>query len=165
MSDFSSLMSTSVLVLPSLQALIDENLVTKDFLEPAYQTSAGLDLYNAGDSLTVNSETKQNLLIPTGIKVMIPKGYVGLIFERSSVVKSPLKVRAGVIDSGYTGEVFVNCIAIGAASITLARGTKLPFQLIVVPFIGFSAIDEKNYTVLTTGSLRGEKAIGSSDGR
>ena len=43
----------------------------------------------------------------TGVHVEIPKGYVGLIFPRSSVYKYDLDLSncVGVIDSGYTGEI------------------------------------------------------------
>jgi len=43
----------------------------------------------------------------TGIAVEIPKGYVGLLFPRSSVSKKDLQLAnsVGVIDSNYRGEV------------------------------------------------------------
>ena len=43
----------------------------------------------------------------TGIALNIPAGYVGLLFPRSSVSKTPLALAncVGVIDPGYTGEV------------------------------------------------------------
>ena len=43
----------------------------------------------------------------TGISVQIPVGYVGLIFPRSSISKTPhsLANSVGVIDSNYTGEI------------------------------------------------------------
>lgn len=43
----------------------------------------------------------------TGLSIEIPEGYVGLIFPRSSISKTPhtLANSVGVIDSGYTGEI------------------------------------------------------------
>jgi dUTP pyrophosphatase len=43
----------------------------------------------------------------TGIAVKIPEGYVGLLFPRSSISKTPhtLCNSVGVIDSNYTGEI------------------------------------------------------------
>lgn len=43
----------------------------------------------------------------TGLAVEIPKGYMGLIFPRSSISKTPhtLANSVGVIDSDYRGEV------------------------------------------------------------
>jgi dUTP pyrophosphatase len=47
-------------------------------------------------------------LVGTGISMEIPKGYVGLIWPRSGLaVKKGVDVFAGVIDSGYRGEIKV----------------------------------------------------------
>lgn len=43
----------------------------------------------------------------TGLAFEIPKGYVGLLFPRSSVSKTDLSLAncVGVVDSGYRGEI------------------------------------------------------------
>jgi dUTP pyrophosphatase len=43
----------------------------------------------------------------TGLSFEIPEGYVGLLFQRSSVSKQPLTLAnaVGVLDSGFRGEV------------------------------------------------------------
>ena len=43
----------------------------------------------------------------TGLAMEIPKGFVGLIFPRSSIRKTDLSLSnsVGVIDSGYRGEI------------------------------------------------------------
>lgn len=43
----------------------------------------------------------------TGLAVEIPEGYVGLIYPRSSISKTPFRLAnsVGVIDSGYRGEI------------------------------------------------------------
>ncbi len=48
-----------------------------------------------------------NICYKTGISIEIPQGYVGLIFQRSSVCKyaTMLTNAVGVIDSGYRGEI------------------------------------------------------------
>lgn len=51
----------------------------------------------------------------TGIAIELPKGYVGLVFPRSSVYKTTMQLSncVGVIDSGYRGEItakFYSCI-------------------------------------------------------
>lgn len=45
----------------------------------------------------------------TGIAVEIPEGYVGLLYPRSSVSKTPhlLCNSVGVVDSGYRGEILM----------------------------------------------------------
>jgi len=142
---------------------------------PAYGgESAGLDLYNAGESITIepsyhNSLTRENsekfkVLVPTGLKIQVPKGYVALIQERGSVTKTPLKVRAGVIDCGYTGEIFINCINTSCNAYNIYKHQKLPFQVVVVKCDNsFNVISEEEYLDLTTNSIRKEGQVGSSD--
>ena len=77
--------------------------------------NAVLPKYNkegdAGLDLVVNSINHTELYIEygTGLAFEIPRGYVGLIFQRSSVTNKPvgfdLKNAVGVIDSTYRGEV------------------------------------------------------------
>ena len=148
------------------------NIDVKDYV-PAYNgESAGLDLYNTGKNIYVMSAGAQyisrspdlKILIPTGIKVAIPKGYVGLIQERGSITKTPLKVRAGVIDSGYTGEIFVNCVNIGKEHFNIHPKNKLPFQLVIVKCDNeFEVINEEEYLNLSSTSNRREGKVGSSD--
>jgi len=71
----------------------------------AHKTDAGYDLY-ALESTTIYQNTHQ--LVKTGISLEIPEGYVGLIWPRSGLsYKYGLDVFAGVIDSGYRGDVGV----------------------------------------------------------
>ncbi len=158
--------------------LIFNDLDPDNDYAPAYNgESAGLDLYNCGDTITIESASYRNVtidshyndkkfktLIPTGLRVIIPKGYVGLIQERGSITKSPLKVRAGVIDSGYTGEIFVNCVNLGKTHFSIQPKNKLPFQLVIVKCDNeFEVINEKEYLNLTNSSSRKEGKVGSSD--
>jgi dUTP pyrophosphatase len=77
-----------------------------DAVIPSYAKpgDAGLDL--TAISKEFDSE-KELVVMGTGLAVEIPEGYVGLIFPRSSIVKTPLMLKncVGVIDSGYRGEV------------------------------------------------------------
>lgn len=146
---------------------------TREYL-PAYGgESAGLDLYNAsGKDISVypasydglNKKPNTDVLIPTGIKIVVPKGYVALVQERGSVTKTTLKVRAGVIDVGYTGEVFVNCVNIGNKIYNIKANQKLPFQLVVVKCDNqFNIVEENEYLELSSESIRKEGQVGSSD--
>jgi len=65
---------------------------------------------DAGMDLTVTSYIELNedkVQYGFGLAVEIPKGYVGLLFPRSSVHKKDLMLSnaVGVVDSGYRGEV------------------------------------------------------------
>jgi len=65
--------------------------------------------YDAGYDLTAiwRKDTAKYIEYGTGIGFQIPKGYVGLLFPRSSVTNTDLMMKnaVGVIDSGYIGEV------------------------------------------------------------
>ncbi len=164
---------TNILLMRSLKNTLKFNEVDiKDYI-PAYNgESAGLDLYNSGERVYVNGGSSDyvinkpnfNVLIPTGLKVSIPKGYVGIIQERGSIIKTPLKVRAGIIDSGYTGEIFVNCVNIQKHDFTIEKMSKLPFQLVIVKCDNdFNVVSEKEYDDLSSYSERKEGMVGSSD--
>lgn len=71
-----------------------------------HEFDAGADLCA---SQTVGVYINETEMVPTGVRVEIPEGYVGLLFARSSLCKSGLVMAngVGVIDSGYTGEIMV----------------------------------------------------------
>ena len=67
----------------------------------ANPSDAGWDLYADEDVKIWPGETK---LISTGISLEIPDGYVGLIWDRSSMGVKGIHRHAGVIAAGYRGE-------------------------------------------------------------
>ena len=70
-----------------------------------------------------------NIVYGTGLAFEIPKGYVGLIFPRSSNAKQQLLLSnsVGVIDSGYRGEVMLKFKS-SASSFSLKTLIKLIFN-------------------------------------
>ncbi len=71
----------------------------------ANRFDAGFDLY-ASESVSIYSNSRK--LVSTDIAIAIPNGHVGLIWPRSGLaVKQGVDVFAGMIDSGYRGEVKV----------------------------------------------------------
>lgn len=70
----------------------------------AHETDAGLDLY-ANDYYSIAPYGQS--LISTGIKMAIPDGFVGLIWDKSGLANKGFKTMGGVIDSGYRGEIKV----------------------------------------------------------
>ena len=66
---------------------------------------ACMDLYAVSHTI----DQYGNQVYDTQIAMEIPKGYVGLIFPRSSVSKTGLSLRnsVGVIDSGYRGPIML----------------------------------------------------------
>lgn len=61
--------------------------------------------------------------VETGLHIAVPKGYVGIVKERSSKAKA-YHVQAGVIDSSYRGEVKV-CVRFAVNSVDIAALTLL----------------------------------------
>lgn len=118
---------------------------------------AGLDLIATSKEI----DSLGNIVYGTGIAVEIPKGYVGLIFPRSSVSKYSLSLSnaVGVIDSGYRGEIsckFKEATQIGE-KVQYNVGDKI-CQLIIMPYpeIEFEEVSE------LSDSERGEKGFGST---
>lgn len=138
---------------------------------PAYGgESVGLDLYNVGPEISIPGRNKWTafeeppLYIPTGIRVCLPHNTVGLIKDRGSITKTGLISRAGVIDPGYTGEIFVNLVNVGERPTNIPTGAKLPVQLIVLQcHQQFSTVDYSEYLKLTQKSQRADGSVGSSD--
>lgn len=89
--------------------------VRKDAVIPRYATNsaAGVDLYACLDSAEIEIIPSQTVLIPTGLSMEIPEGYVGLIYARSGLASkaglAPAN-KVGVIDSDYRGEIMVGII-------------------------------------------------------
>lgn len=79
----------------------------EDAIIPTYanEGDAGMDVYAAEDVLIEPGET---VIVPTGIKFAIPKGYEIQVRPRSGIsYKTPLRIAnsPGTIDSGYRGEL------------------------------------------------------------
>ena len=76
-----------------------------DAVTPTYSKDgdAGMDLV----ATSKHYDEDGNVVYGTGLAFEIPKGYVGLLFPRSSNAKKDLLLSnsVGVLDSGYRGEV------------------------------------------------------------
>ena len=142
--------------------------------QPAYGgRSVGLDLYSMANieipPLLSNPYwlsielTHYKTLIPTGIKLKLPLNTQGLILERGSITKTPLKIRAGVVDPDYTDQVFINCINLSAKTWRIKAGEKTPFQLVCTPTLAMRYITENDYQANTKDSIRGTACLGSTD--
>jgi len=98
----------------------------------AHEGDAGVDLY-AREEATIRAGGGR-ILMPTGIAIALPVGYVGLVVPRSGLALKhgiTLVNTPGVIDSGYRGElkvVMINTDPLEAYSV--ARGDRIA-QLLV----------------------------------
>jgi dUTP pyrophosphatase len=107
------------------------------------------------------SESK---IVPTGIKVEVPYGFMLEIKNKSSVAaKKQLLVGACVVDSGYDGEVFVNLHNVGECSRTIQPGQKIA-QAVLIP-VEPCVVVECETDTLNENSTRGDGALGSTGDR
>jgi dUTP pyrophosphatase len=126
-----------------------------DLPVPAYAHpgDAGADLLAARD---VEIGPGERALVPTGVAIALPDGYVGLVHPRSG-----LAARLGVtVDSGYRGEILVNLINHDRANVAkISRGDRIA-QLVVqrVERARFAVVDE------LAESSRGAGGHGSTGG-
>jgi len=125
---------------------------------------AGMDLVTISEPLV--SEEKQidgkrplYIEYKTGLAIEIPKGYMGLIFPRSSNSKKGLLLAnsVGVIDSQYRGEICCRFKMVDKKAISYSKGDKIA-QLIIIPYpkIELKVVDELSETE------RGEGGFGST---
>lgn len=92
-----------------------------------HDSDAGLDLYSA-DFYTLLPGDRT--LISTGVKMAIPKGYVGLIWDKSGVSSFGVKTLGGVIDAGYCGEIKIGLINLSREPYIISAGQKVAQILI-----------------------------------
>lgn len=118
-------------------------------------SDAGWDLY-ALEDVVINP--KQRETIKTGVALEIPDGYVGLIWPRSGLsVKQGIDVLAGVIDSGYRGEIMVCLLNTSDETVSIKAGDRIAQILFQpVPFFEIVEVEE------LMESDRGDKGFGSS---
>ena len=104
----------------------------------AHKGDAGFDLYAAEDCIIAPMEKR---LVPTGIKIEIPDGYAGLIWDKSGLAaKYSLHNIAGVVDSHYRGEVKVVVINLGKETFNITKGMRIA-QLLIQPVVNAELIE------------------------
>lgn len=128
----------------------------------AKEGDAGMDLVATSKSKEVDGYIKYG----TGLAFEIPKGYVGLLFPRSSISKVDLSLAnaVGVLDSGYRGEVSFHFKRAMPSSVTshldhveYSVGDRIA-QIVIIPFpeVIFEEVPELGI------SERGEGGFGST---
>ncbi|HHT17152.1 MAG TPA: dUTP diphosphatase [Papillibacter sp.] len=88
----------------------------------------------------------ETVMIPTGLALEIPPGYVGLVCARSGLsTKRGLAPanKVGVIDSDYRGEVFVPLHNHSGEEQAIAAGERIA-QLLIVPVLACAFVESAN---------------------
>jgi dUTP pyrophosphatase len=99
--------------------------------------------------------------VNTGIQIAIPEGYYGRIAPRSGLaVKHGIDVLAGVVDSGYRGEVGVVLQNLGLMDFEYREGDRIA-QLIIEKChdVEWEEVESEEDLV---SSERGEGGFGST---
>lgn len=119
--------------------------------------AAGYDLYaRLGESeLTILPHT--TVKVSAGFAMTVPKGFAGFVFARSGMAtKKALRPAnaVGVVDSDYTGEVFVPLHNDSDEPQTIKNEDRIA-QLIIMPFqvIDWIPVDELSITTRGAGGF------------
>lgn len=126
----------------------------------AHPGDAGADLRSRVDCVL---EPMSRMLVPTGVCMALPFGYVALVHPRSglaarhgiTIVNAP-----GTVDAGYRGEIFVNLLNTDPGeSFQISHGDRIA-QLV------FQRVEEAQFSVVGElgSSVRGSGGFGSTGG-
>ncbi|NLF03476.1 MAG: dUTP diphosphatase [Actinomycetales bacterium] len=137
-------------------------LLDPDLPEPAYAHpgDAGADLVARTDVVLAPGE---RALVPTGIAIALPDGYVALVHPRSglatkhgiTIVNAP-----GTVDAGYRGEISVTLLNTDPReTFTVHRGDRIA-QLVIQQVSRARFVRAESLP----GSHRGAGGFGSSGG-
>ncbi|HET9501188.1 MAG TPA: dUTP diphosphatase [Marmoricola sp.] len=136
---------------------LDPDLPVPSYAHPG---DAGADLCAREDVTLAPGERR---LVPTGIALALPEGYVGLVHPRSGLAfRSGLSIvnAPGTIDAGYRGEIKVCLVNLDPhVAIVLHRGDRIA-QLVIQRHETATFVD----TAALPDSARGTGGYGSTGG-
>lgn len=127
-------------------------------LRYAVAGDAGADLRSSVD---VELRPFQRALVPTGVAIALPAGYVGLVHPRSGLaVKRGVTVlnAPGTIDSGYRGEIKVPLINLDPEHTVVFHPGDRIAQLVIERYVQARFIPADRLP----GSDRAERGFGST---
>lgn len=119
----------------------------------AHASDAGLDLYSAEQVTLAPGERKY---VGTGIKMAIPRGFVGLVWDKSGISSHGVHVLAGVMDADFRGEYKINIMNLSDKTYEIQLGQKIAqilIQKVATPKIRESILG---------GTARGDGMCGST---
>ena len=125
--------------------LLDPELPAPAYAKPG---DAGADLRSRID---FELEPGERALVPTGVAIALPEGYVGLVHPRSGLAtKNGITIvnAPGTVDSGYRGELMVTLLNTDKTkSFHVQRGDRIA-QLIIQKYehATFTVVDELDQT-------------------
>lgn len=123
--------------------------------------SAGLDFFvPEGAQFTV--QPGGSALIPSGIKVSVPRGHALVAFNKSGVAtKKGLIVGACVVDEDYQGEIHLHLMNVGQEPQSISPGDKIT-QFVLLPVLYDSVEVVEPSSLYEQATVRGDGAFGST---
>ena len=108
----------------NFQKILDEAIIP----HYAHQGDAGLDIFSA-EEVIIKARERKN--VRTGVKMEMPEGFVGLIWDKSGLaLKNGIKTMAGVIDACYRGEIEIVLVNLSGQDFKVEKGQKIAQMLI-----------------------------------
>lgn len=113
-----------------------------------------------------------NVQVRTGVHMLIPEGYYGLVVPRSGLARKGIVAEIGVIDAGYTGEIYVTMryerhglliadkdkVLLAMRETTINADDRIA-QLLILPLPAVQLVEGKVTDVQTE---RGDHGFGST---
>jgi len=122
--------------------------------QKAHQEDAGYDLY-ANDYYSIPAYGQA--LVQTGIKMAIPEGFAGLVWDKSGLANEGITTMGGVIDSNYRGEIKVIIKNLSEDFYNIVPGQKIA-QIIIQKIANLNLKEEK----ISDETERRDNGFGSS---
>lgn len=148
---------------------VPTNIDVDTFAEKCKITGDELE-YKLDDNYNLSEMTLkpgESVLIPSGIKVKVPTGYMLQFTNKSGVAaKKSLVVGSSVIDVGYEGECHINLHNVSNRPQTICAGDKI-VQAILIPvnFAQTEVVEDETSLFGDEGSARGSGGFGSTDAK
>ena len=124
----------------------------------AHAGDAGADLCTTED---VELAPFERALVPTGVSMALPAGYVGLVHPRSGLaVKQGVTVlnAPGTIDAGYRGQIKVPLINLDPTHTVVLHAGERIAQLVIQRYVEARFVPAETLP----GSDRAERGFGST---
>lgn len=122
--------------------------------EKAHEADAGFDLRTPSKVII---PAKSSRIIPTGVHVEIPFGYVGFLKSKSGLNVKDGILSEGVIDSGYTGSIVAKVYNHSNKEKVFEKGDKIT-QLVILPIPDIEMVQVDSLE----DTERGDNGFGSS---
>jgi len=126
-----------------------------DIVKYAHKGDAAFDLRASMDVVVGKGD---KVLVSAGIKMAIPEGYAGFIWDRSGLAaKNSIHCLAGVVDSSYRGEVKVVLINLGEEDFYIKKGMRIA-QMVIQKIENPELVEVEDLSE----TCRGEGGFGST---